>query len=162
MSKSLSWEIDTSDAVNFIDRMIASMVSYAEPLKEGEGFLRTEFGVNFDSEGKRVGGWPALSPRTAAWRAANGYPPLRPILVNDGTLKEAVYGARGDVGNKDATLSVRNRVAPFHQYGSTKVNLPAREIVFVPKGFAELMARRLGGHIIPNRMTSELRNLFQR
>lgn len=162
MSKTISWEVDASDAIGLIDRMMRAMVSYEEPLSEGSRFLKTKFGANFDSQGSMVGGWPALAPRTAEWRAANGYPPTNPILVNEGGLRAAVFGARTVVNNKDATVNVQHRVAPFHQYGSTKVNLPAREIVFVPTGFAELMARRLGGHIIPARMTAELRNLFQR
>lgn len=162
MSKTLSWEIDTSEARRYIERMIAAMASYEEPLAEGARFLRTSFGVNFDSSGSMVGGWPVLSPRTAEWRAANGFPATNPILVNTGGLRSAVYGARADIGNKRASLSVNHRLAPFHQYGSRKVGLPKREIVFVPRGFAELMGRRLEGHIVPGRMTAQLRGLFQR
>lgn len=160
MSKTMSWEVDASDAIRFIEEMKEAMVSYQGPLEGATKFLRTEFGVNFDSQGAQVGGWKPLSPVTAAWRAENGYPATNPILVNEGGLKAAVYGARPDVGAKEATLSVNHRLAPFHQFGSNKVNLPAREIVFVPKGFAELFAARLAGHIVPNAMTSQLRKLF--
>lgn len=163
MSKrTVSWEIDTSEAVALIDKMIANAASYNEPLSEGAKFLRTEFQINFDSSGSQVGGWKPLAPTTSAWRAANGFPPSRPILVNEGDLRAAVLALKERIGNKEATLSVNHPLAPFHQYGSTKVGLPQRQIVFEPKGFGELMARRLGAHIIPNRMTAELRRLFQR
>jgi phage gpG-like protein len=162
MSKTMSWEIDASEAIKLIDDMKEAMVSYHGPLSEATKFLRVEFGVNFDSQGAQVGFWKPLSPVTAAWRAEHGYPPTNPILVNEGDLQAAVWGARPDVRDKDATLSVNHRLAPFHQFGSTKVHLPAREIVFVPKGFAELMAARLAGHIVPGRMTSSLKKLFRR
>lgn len=162
MKRTVSWEVDASEAVELVDEMLTAMSSYRKPLSEGAMFLKTTFGTNFDSSGSLVGGWKPLSPRTAAWRAQEGYPPTNPILVNTGGLRSAVFGARADVGSDEMTVAVTHRLAPFHQYGSTKVGLPQREIVFVPKGFAELMARRLEGHIIPGRMTSQLRNLFQR
>lgn len=162
MSKTLSWEVDASEAIAFVDKMIRNAASYREPLSEAAKFLRVEFQENFNSQGAMVGGWAPLSPRTSAWRVKHGYPATHPILVNEGGLRTAVKMMGEDVGAKEAHLSVNHPLAPYHQYGSTKVHLPQRKILFEPKGFADLLARRLTAHIIPNRMTAELRRLFQR
>lgn len=137
-----------------------NMGSYREPLQEGVNYLRTAFQENFDSQGMMVGGWKPLAPTTSAWRAKNGYPPVGPILVNNGSLRAAVLAGRGDVGAREARLTINNRVAPFHQYGSVKTGLPQREIVFEPPGFAQLMARRIRAHIMPNTFTADLKALF--
>lgn len=160
--RTLKWEIDTDEAVALVEQMLAAMESYEEPLEEGAFYMRTKFQENFDSQGSQVGGWAPLSPRTSAWRASHGYPPQYPILVNEGDLRAHVMGMQQRVDRDEVTMSVNHRLAPFHQYGSPKVKLPKREILFEPDGFGDLMARRLEGHIIPGRMTSELRNLFQR
>jgi hypothetical protein len=136
------------------------MGSYREPLNEGIAFLRTAFGTNFDSSGSMVGGWQPLAPATQAWRAKNGIPPVAPILVNNGSLRMAVLMGRGDVGARDATLTIESDIAPFHQYGSRKTGLPKREIVFEPPGFADLMARRIRAHIIPNSYANDLKALL--
>lgn len=137
-----------------------NMGSYRVPLQEGVNYLRTAFQQNFDSQGAMVGGWQPLSPFTSAWRARNGYPPVAPILVNNGSLRASVLAGRGDIGAKEARLTINNRIAKFHQYGSAKTRLPQREIVFEPPGFAQLMARRVRAHIMPNTFTADLRALF--
>jgi len=134
--------------------------SYRIPLEQGVAYLRTAFQENFDSQGLMVGGWQPLSPVTSLWRVQNGYPPVAPILVNNGSLRADVLAARGDVGAREARLTINNRIAPFHQYGSLKGRLPQREIVFEPPGFANLMARRIRAHIMPNTFTADLRALF--
>jgi hypothetical protein len=133
-----------------------NMGSYRVPLQEGVSYLRGAFQANFDSSGSMVGGWAPLSPVTSAWRVRNGFPPVAPILVNNGTLRAAVLASRGDVGAKEARLTIENRIAPFHQYGSLRGRLPKREIVFEPPGFARLMARRIRAHILPEAFPADL------
>lgn len=152
--------VDASEAIDLVDSMVDKMRSYREPLREANAFLKEEFGKNFDSEGAMVGGWEPLSPRTQAWRVKNGYPVPGPILVNDGSLRAAVANLKARAEDKSATYAVEHRLAPFHQYGSRKTNLPRREIVFEPPGFGRLMSRRLAGHILPGAMTADLRRLF--
>lgn len=160
--QTITIKVDASPAISYFRKMLENTRSYAEPLREGTVFLKTAFGTNFDSEGSLVGGWKPLDPKTSAWRVEEGFPPFGPILVNTGGLRAAVFGARTDVGRKEASVTVEHRLATFHQYGSTKVNLPAREIVFEPAGFAKLMAERLKEHILPNGESARLRNLFKR
>lgn len=151
---SVDVSVDTSE----IAAMRRNMSSYREPLREGLSFLRTTFGTNFDSSGSMVGGWDPLRPATSTWRAENGIPPFAPILVNNGSLRAAVLGAQGDVGSHSAELTIKHELVRFHQYGTR--NMPARKIVFEPAGFAQLMARRIRAHIMPNTFTSDLRALF--
>lgn len=153
---SITVSTDTSE----LSAMRRNMGSYREPLMEGVSFLRTTFGTNFDSSGSMVGGWAPLAPTTQAWRAKHGIPPVAPILVNNGSLRMAVLMGRGDVGARDATLTIESDIAPFHQYGSLKTHLPKREIVFEPPGFADLMARRIRAHIMPNSYANDLKALL--
>jgi hypothetical protein len=153
-------KISVSADTTELSAMRRNMGSYRIPLQEGVNYLRTAFQENFDSSGSMVGGWKPLAPTTSLWRAKNGYPPVAPILVNNGSLRAAVLAARGDVGAQEARLTINNRLAPFHQYGSLKGRLPQREIVFEPAGFANLMARRVRAHIMPNTFSADLRALF--
>lgn len=153
----VSYSVDASEAVALVERMLANTESYRGPLGEAGHFLQAEFAVNFASNGSQVGGWAPLSPYTTNWRVEHGYGPA-PTLVNDGDLAAAVLALKHRVGDKEASFAVENEVAPYHQYGTAK--MPARKIVFEPPGFASLMARRVGAHIVPNAMTSDLRRLF--
>lgn len=143
----VEYHIDTSDALRLLDEIKTKMKSYAVPLTEGATFLQRQFGFNFDSQGSQVGGWPVLSPVTAAYRIKHGLPGPGPMLVETGALKAALFGMRPRIGFRTAEMSVTGKVAKFHQYGT--VHMPAREIMFVPKGFAGLMARKTLGHILP-------------
>jgi hypothetical protein len=55
---------------------------------------------------------------------------------------------RGDVGARDATLTIDSEIASFHQYGSRKGNLPKREIVFEPPGFAGRLGTRIAKFVV--------------
>ncbi len=151
-------KIDVSVDTSEIAAMRRNMSSYRVPLTEGVQYLRTTFGTNFDSQGAMVGGWDPLRPTTSKWRAENGIPPFAPMLVNNGSLRSAVLNAQGDVGSHTAELTVQHELVRFHQYGTR--NMPARKIVFEPAGFAQLMARRIRAHIMPNTFTADLKALF--
>ena len=153
----ITYSVDASEAVALVEKMLANTESYRAPLGEAGGFLQGEFAVNFASNGSQVGGWAPLSPYTTNWRVKHGYGPA-PTLVNDGDLAAAVLDLKHRVGDKSATFAVENEVAPYHQYGTR--HMPARRIVFEPPGFASLLARRVGAHVVPNGMTAELSRLF--
>jgi len=48
------------------------------------------FKDNFDSEGRRVGGWAELAELTQAKRESFGMPPDHPIMFRDGALRDVV------------------------------------------------------------------------
>jgi phage gpG-like protein len=153
----VNYSVDASEAIALVDEIKTAMKSYVGPLTEAGEFLEAEFAVNFASDGSQVGGWAPLSPYTTNWRVKHGYGPA-PTLVNDGDLAAAVFSLKHRVGNKGASFAVDNEVAGFHQFGTR--HMPARRIVFEPPGFAELMARRVAGHIVPNGATNGLTRLF--
>jgi phage gpG-like protein len=78
----------------------------------------------FESEGKYgSGGWPALSPRYAAWKAANY--PGRKILVLSGLLKESLTdGNPWTVEEIEPTQMLIGTNIPYslhHQLGGERV-----------------------------------------
>jgi phage gpG-like protein len=92
-----------------------------------DDFLELE-ATQFASEGKTgSGGWQALSPKYAAWKAVN-YPGAL-ILERGGwlrdslTVKDAPFQIR-DITNTQATLGTSLSYGIFHQTGTRK--MPAR------------------------------------
>ena len=157
MSKSLSYEIDASDAIHFIEGMLEAMNDYGVPLEGATKFLKLKINENFEGGGKERH-WAPLSPVTAAYKAEHALPPEP--LVRYGGLQAAVAFPQTEIATHSASVGIHNDVAPFHQYGSTKVHLPKREIVFEPKGFGDMFARRCVAHILPKAMTRELMKAF--
>ena len=155
---SASIKVQVSADTTEIAAMRRNMSSYRTPLLEGVQYLRGAFGTNFDSQGSMVGGWDPLKPATSKWRAEQGLPPFGPMLVNNGSLRAAVLAAQGDVGSHSAELSIKHELVGYHQYGTR--NMVSRKILFEPAGFAQLMARRIRAHIVPNTFTADLRALF--
>lgn len=86
---------------------------------------------NFQTEGRSVGRWRALSPRYAAWKLRT-YGRL-PILQRTGRLIESWrIGGRGNylrAWRKSAEFGSTVRYSRFHQHGTSR--MPARPIAWV-------------------------------
>ena len=86
----------------------------------------------FDGQGTYYGGgWSALSPKYAAWKAKQR--PGASILVFDGTLRESLterpFGV-DEITNKSMTVGTGVEHAKYHQDGTDK--MPARPILGRP------------------------------
>lgn len=85
---------------------------------------------NFDSGGRYVGGWRALSPGYAAWKLARYG--ARPILVATGEMRESLrIGGRGNVlksGRDRVEIGSTNRKVRYHQEG---IGVPVRQVIFM-------------------------------
>jgi len=93
---------------------------------------------NFTSSGLPVGGW---DPRTRdyAW----------PLMRRTGKLFQSLVslqGAPNEINRMDATFGTDVEYAKFHQTGTR--NMPKRQIVFEPAGFAAKMARIAGKYYV--------------
>lgn len=120
-----------------IDRTLARFVDALEdarPLWENLAgrFARAE-ARQFSSEGAYgSGGWPALSPAYAAWKA-NAYPG-KPILERTGALKRSLTVRPFGVEVIDATSAAFGsgiEYGKYHQAGGG--NLPQRRPVELPE-----------------------------
>lgn len=95
---------------------------------------------NFESFGGKVGGWPPLSPRYAAYKSK--VRPGRPLMVFDGWLKTSLTSKGGPIGTiRHERFSVFKPMptslligtsAPYakaHQLGTSR--LPQRRIIWL-------------------------------
>jgi phage gpG-like protein len=120
-----------------IDRTIARVIDAVTDMRPVWEKLATRFAAverrQFASEGGYgSGGWPALSPAYAAWKAANY--PGRPILERTGTLKRSLTSRPFGVEVLDArSFAVGSGIdyGRFHQAGAG--NLPRRRPVELPE-----------------------------
>jgi phage gpG-like protein len=105
---------------------------------------------NFASQGHLSGGgWKPLDNEYAAWKLANYG--AGGILVREGNLRSSLtnWNARGairDVGATSATFGTSLPYAKYHEGGTFK--MPARQINFVPRTFADRLARAAGEHVV--------------
>jgi len=103
---------------------------------------------NFRDQGRRVGGWPPLTPAYAA-RKAEKYPG-RPLLIASGKMHKALTSTAGRSGmilfrQLDDWISMGvldPKYTGFHQKG-TRRGLPARPLFVVDKDFGEDVAHKI-------------------
>ena len=132
-------KVDSDDAKERLDDMQDRTEEMGPVLRWAKSRLEEATKENFLSQGSvsaksMLGGaWPPLSPEYGAWKAVNWATPLMVRtggLFFDATNLDVLGGSSSD---KSITLSVNNRIAKFHQYGTE--NMPARPILFTPRDF---------------------------
>jgi phage gpG-like protein len=163
MSTSVS--VDTSEVKALFAEINARMTSYQSVWGQAKQYLSAAHSANFASSGLPVGGWAPLQPETAAWKAGEGFPPVP--LIRTGELFRSVAAASGppnEMRPKSMQFGTSVDYAKFHQYGAPRANLPKRQIIFEPPGFAQMLAESVADHIKPSgaaSATSALRSLFR-
>jgi len=93
---------------------------------------------NFTSSGLPVGGW---DPRTRDY--------TWPLMRRTGKLFQSLItlqGAPNEINRMNATFGTDVEYAKFHQNGTR--NMPKRQLVFEPAGFAAKMARIAGEYYV--------------
>lgn len=157
--------VDTSEVKALFAEINARTTTYQSVWAQAKQYLRAAHAANFSSNGLPVGGWAPLQPETAAWKAAEGYPPVP--LFRSGELFRSIAMASGppnEMRPKSMQFGTNVDYAKFHQYGAPRANLPKRQIVFEPPGFAQMLAESVADHLKPSRgvaATSALRGLFK-
>lgn len=135
-------EVDASEAIRLIRSVRERTVQYVVVFEEARMYLQTAYASNFASRGAEVGGWAPYG----SWSAEAGQPAR---LVRSGRLLESLTSLRGapnDIGPKQATFGTNVPYAQFHQDGTRQ--MPMREVVFEPVGFAEFLAERVADHLV--------------
>jgi phage gpG-like protein len=142
-------DINIKNAKEMMDRISKNARDMRPVWKYAKRELEVAFTTNFLSGGSLVpGGWAPLDRGYAAWKAVH-FPGARKLVI-DGRLFKSVADLDSPAVNKITPLSAEFgtdvEYAKFHQYGTTK--MPARKIIFEPKGFARDIARKAKEHIL--------------
>lgn len=132
----VDYEIDIGNLDRQLEKMAiraGTMLPLAPAAQEKIRLANIE---NFTSNGLPTGGWAPLDAQYGAWKAIRfpGVPPM----VRSGKLFSSLASLNNSalrVTNQSFEFGTRVSYAKFHQMGTTK--MPKRQIVFVPRRFAE-------------------------
>ena len=142
-------EVDISEAKKKIEELSDNSRDMRPVWKYAKRELEIAFSENFLGGGNLVpGGWAPLDAGYAAWKVSH-FPGAKKMFI-DGSLFRSVADLSSSSINKITPLSAEFgtdvEYAKFHQYGTTK--MPARKIIFEPKGFAKDLARKAKQHVL--------------
>lgn len=159
---SVSIKVDTSEVRSLFDRTIRKTSDFSLVMEEARAYLGAANAANFTSGGLPVGGWAPLAPKTVMWKVKHGQPATP--LIGNGRLFESLSTLQGPpnhVGPTGAQFGTDIEYAQFHQSGAPRANLPKRQIVFTPPGFAQMIAQAGAKHIDDSGSISDFRALFR-
>lgn len=131
-------EVDMADTMKTLEGMKARALNFIVPLEIARQRLAKANAANFMSGGAVSGGW---KPREE--------PEPWPILRKTGTLMESLsslVGPPNRVEATEATFGTDVKYAKFHEFGTFE--MPSREIVFEPSGFARQVAQDAVNHVL--------------
>jgi len=128
--------------------MVKRAGNFHAQLKWARDEMKKANRANFATKGLASGkAWNALDLEYQSWKIAH-YGSL-PTMVREGDLYRdltTLSGRVNHVGMHSATFGTDLEYAKFHQTG-TKF-MPARKIVFVPKGFAHDLGEEVAEYLV--------------
>ena len=128
--------------------MVRRSVSFHSVLRWARDEIRKANRLNFATQGLASGeAWNALDMEYQSWKIAH-YGSL-PTMIREGDLYRdltTLSGRVNRVGHRSATFGTDLEYAKFHQTGTRF--MPARKIVFVPKGFAHDLGEQVGEYLL--------------
>ena len=142
-------EVDVKEAKKTIEELSDNSKDFRPVWRYAKRELEIAFSENFLSGGNLVpGGWAPLDASYAAWKSTH-FPGAKKMFI-DGSLFKSVADLSSSSVNRITPLSAEFgtdvEYAKFHQYGTTK--MPARKIIFEPKGFAKDLAKKAKQHVL--------------
>lgn len=137
MKVSIEIDCDNKDALRRLQMMEVRASGFEPIFRYAKTRLQLANAENFSTGGLPAGGW---KPRRTekSW----------PIMNRTGTLMRSLtslFGLPNDIGAKSATFGTKVEYAKFHQYGTSR--MPARKIVFEPRGFASDLASKAASYV---------------
>jgi phage gpG-like protein len=99
-----------------------------------------------NAENFAVGGLPAADGPWKPRKDGNSY--AHPLMIRSGKLMNSLtslFGPPNLITPTKAVFGTNVEYAKFHQYGTTK--MPARKVVFEPRGFGRDLAQRTANYI---------------
>lgn len=128
--------------------MVRRSANFHAQLKWARDEMKKANRLNFTTEGLASGKkWNTLDTEYQSWKIAH-YGNL-PTMIRSGDLYRdltTLSGRVNHIGMKSATFGTDLEYAKFHQTG-TKF-MPARKIVFVPKGFAHDLGEEVAEYLV--------------
>jgi phage gpG-like protein len=118
---------------------------------------------NVEKQGRLVGGWAALSPAYAAWKARHY--PGKTILRRTDRLYGSLAFANGQPGPEGvfrtpslttAEMGTAVPYARFHQQGTDRP-MPARPVLFLEKGASQNYGRLMHRFVVDQRVAAGLK-----
>lgn len=134
-----------------IDRTLVRFHENASDARPLWDHLADRFGAlerrQFDSEGRYgSGGWPALSPRYAAWKARH-YPGKR-ILERDGDLRDSLTRRPFGIEVIEARSMTLGSGVPYHRFHQLGDGVPQRRAVELPESERRTWLRTIQRFIV--------------
>ena len=142
-------EIDEQNAEKMLERIVKRSKDMRPVWRYAKRKLESSFSQNFLSGGALVpGGWAPLDGSYSAWKAVH-FPGAKKMFLT-GKLFRSVSELSDTSVNKinrlSAEFGTNVEYAKFHQYGTSK--MPARKIIFEPRGFTRDIAEKVKEHVV--------------
>ncbi len=165
MAQTSTIKVDTRELKGYIRRVARRERNLRPIWREVFNDLADAHVRNFQTDGAAVGGWKPLTRRYFNEKFSQGYG--KKTMVRTGDLELALSRFRGK-GSETAMHPTRAfwgidvgpespiSYAKFHQMGTR--NMHERQIVFVPKGFADNVGDMAAEHIIEDGAARNLKN----
>jgi phage gpG-like protein len=132
----------------YFANMVRRSVNFHSELRWARNEIRKANLSNFATQGLTSGAaWNQLDTEYQSWKIAH-YGSL-PTMIREGDLFRqltTLSGRVNHVGMRSATFGTNLDYARFHQHGTRF--MPARKIVFVPKGFARELGEKVGEYLV--------------
>ena len=132
----LSVSIDIGNLDKKLFKMSSRALTMLPLLPEAKTRLEMSNAANFASNGLLAGGWAPLDAQYGSWKAVAF--PGAPPMVRTGRLFSSLANLSNTalrMSNTEFEFGTTVSYAKFHQMGTEK--MPKRQIVFVPRKFAE-------------------------
>ena len=130
-------DCDNKDAMSRLMYMKLRAKNFRPILEYGRTRLQLANSENFSTGGLPSGGW-APRRRPEPW----------PLMIRTGSLMRSLvnlFGPPNDIDLTSARFGTKVEYAKFHQYGTRY--MPARKIVFEPRGFASDLASKAASYV---------------
>jgi phage gpG-like protein len=137
MSVRIKIDCDNKDAIKRLNLMEIRSNNFQPIFAYARGLLQLANAENFTTGGLPSGGWkPRKNP--APW----------PLMIRTGKLMSSLtslFGPPNEINATSATFGTKVEYAKFHQYGTSR--MPARKVVFEPRGFASDLASKAASYV---------------
>jgi phage gpG-like protein len=133
-------DVDIKEALLRLNTMKLRSKNFTPLFMYAKKMLELANAENFTTGGLPVGGW---APRSDS--KSYTHPPL---VGPSGKLMRSLtslFGPPNVITPRSATFGTNVEYAKFHQYGTTK--MPARKIIFEPRGFGEDLSRKAANYV---------------
>lgn len=130
--------VDMGDTLRDLDKMFVRSQSFRPVFEWARQELGRQNAKNFTSQGLPVGGWAPAEP-----------PDQWDTMRDTGALFNSLStltGPPNDIRDRSATFGTSIDYAGYHQSGTR--DMPQREIVFEPRGFARDLGDKIGDWIV--------------